>query len=71
MEKRLACAFVRRRQDVSTPLEWLRYLASPPAIGERIRFFFPFFLSPPKENIRGRYLQKYRATLKLEDKWMV
>lgn len=32
-------------------------------------FFIP--LSPPKENIRGRYLQKYPATLKLEDKWMV
>lgn len=40
------------------------------ALSERgSALFFP--LSPPKENIRGRYLQKYPATLKLEDKWMV
>lgn len=26
-------------RNVSTPFKWLRYLASPRAIGERIRFF--------------------------------
>lgn len=41
------------------------------ALSERESVFFFLSLSPPKENIRGRYLQKYPATLKLEDKWMV
>lgn len=51
--------------NVSTPFKCLlRYLVPPPSQSARGSV-------SPKENIHGCYLQKYPATLKLEDKWMV
>lgn len=62
-------AFVRQRQTYRRPSSGCA-ISPRLALSERgSAFFSP--LSPPKENIRGRYLQKYPATLKLEDKWMV
>lgn len=50
-------------QNVLTPLKCLRYLVQPLTISERIRF--------PEDNNHVCYLQKFPATLKLEDKWTV
>lgn len=49
--------------NVSMPFKCLlRYLAPPQSARGSVS---------PKENIHGCHLQKYPATLKLEDKWMV
>lgn len=50
-------------QDVLTPLKIRHYLVQPPTISERICL--------AEENNHVCYLQKFPATLKLEDKWMV